>query len=74
MQPNDIEQPSANTRRYVAIGRDLKKQLSDNIYEVGQRLPTERDIAESYGVSRTVVREAIIMLELELLIEVRMGS
>lgn len=74
MQPNDIEQPSANTRRYVAIGRDLKKQLSDNIYEVGQRLPTERDIAESYGVSRTVVREAIIMLEIEGLVQVRKGS
>lgn len=38
------------------------------------RLPPERDIAERFSVSRSVVREALIMLELEKLIEVRKGS
>lgn len=38
------------------------------------RLPPERDIAEQFEVSRAVVREALIMLELENLIEVRKGS
>jgi len=63
-----------NTRRYVAIGKELREQLSDHVYKVGDRLPTEREIAESYGVSRTVIREAIIMLEIEGLVEVRKGS
>jgi len=63
-----------NTRRYVAIGKELREQLSNNVYNVGDRLPTEREIAESYGVSRTVIREAIIMLEIEGLVEVRKGS
>lgn len=63
-----------NTRRYVVIGKELREQLANNVYEIGDRLPTEREIAESYGVSRTVIREAIIMLEIEGLVEVRKGS
>ncbi len=31
-------------------------------YPVGSRLPPERNIAEKYGVSRTIVREALLML------------
>jgi len=63
-----------NTRRYVVIGKELREQLANNVYQVGERLPTEREIAETYGVSRTVIREAIIMLEIEGLVEVRKGS
>ena len=63
-----------NNRRYVVIGNELREQLANHVYDVGDRLPTEREIAESYGVSRTVIREAIIMLEIEGLVEVRKGS
>jgi GntR family uxuAB operon transcriptional repressor len=65
---------STNGRRYVAIGNSIRNELLSNNYQIGDRLPTERDIAEQYGVSRTVIREAIIMLELEGLVEVRKGS
>jgi GntR family uxuAB operon transcriptional repressor len=65
---------STSGRRYVAIGNSIRNELQSNKYQVGDRLPTERDIAEQYGVSRTVIREAIIMLELEGLVEVRKGS
>ena len=37
-------------------------------------MPAERDLANYFNVSRTVIREAIIMLELENLVEVRKGS
>jgi GntR family transcriptional repressor for pyruvate dehydrogenase complex len=43
-------------------------------YRVGDRLPPERELALSFGVSRPTVREAIIALELNGLVEVRMGS
>lgn len=71
--PTTHDEPQ-NTRRYVVIGKELREQLANNVYKVGERLPTERVIAESYGVSRTVIREAIIMLEIEGLVEVRKGS
>lgn len=61
-------------RLYQKIGRDIRQQIVDGEYPVGSRLPAERDIAENLTVSRTIVREALIMLELEGLIEVRKGS
>ncbi|WP_028023246.1 FCD domain-containing protein [Enterovibrio calviensis] len=61
-------------RPYQEIGLILRNELSDGTYQVGDRLPPERDIAERLDVSRTVVREAIIMLELENLVEVKKGS
>ncbi|WP_045496741.1 FCD domain-containing protein [Vibrio hyugaensis] len=61
-------------RSYQTIGLILRKELSDGLYTIGSRLPPERDIAERLNVGRTVVREAIIMLELENLVEVKKGS
>ncbi|NNI31536.1 FCD domain-containing protein [Pasteurella multocida] len=61
-------------RSYKKIGELLKDELRKGIYTIGERLPPERDIAERFDVSRTVVREALIMLELENLISVRKGS
>ncbi|WP_086981040.1 FCD domain-containing protein [Vibrio aphrogenes] len=61
-------------RAYQVLGLTLRKEISDGLYPVGSRLPPERDIAERLNVGRTVVREAIIMLELENLVEVKKGS
>ncbi|WP_410260568.1 GntR family transcriptional regulator, partial [Klebsiella pneumoniae] len=44
------------------------------LFPVGDKLPAERFIADEKNVSRTVVREAIIMLEVEGYVEVRKGS
>jgi len=40
----------------------------------GTRLPTEHELMQAYGVSRTVVREAIAALRSEGLVETRQGS
>ncbi|HBO37486.1 MAG TPA: GntR family transcriptional regulator [Pasteurellaceae bacterium] len=61
-------------RSYKKIGSILKQDLIDGVYQIGDRLPPERDLAEKMNVSRTVVREALIMLELENLVSVRKGS
>ena len=58
----------------MSIGRELIDQLKRHEYKVGDRLQTEREIAEQFGVSRTTIRDAIIMLELQGLVEVRKGS
>ncbi|SPW47748.1 uxu operon transcriptional regulator [Escherichia coli] len=42
-------------------------------YNPGERLPPEREIAEMLDVTRTVVREALIMLEIKGLVEVAPG-
>ncbi|WP_418145819.1 GntR family transcriptional regulator [Actinobacillus pleuropneumoniae] len=65
---------NADLRSYKKISSILKQELIDGIYQVGERLLPERDLAEKLNVSRTVIREAIIMLELENLVSVRKGS
>ncbi|MGF1734781.1 FCD domain-containing protein [Photobacterium satsumensis] len=71
---NIIMMPFEPKRPYQELGLVLRQELIDGHYQVGDRLPPERDIAERLDVSRTVVREAIIMLELENLVEVKKGS
>ncbi len=52
----------------------LRNMITQKQYAVGERLPPEREIAALLDVTRTLVREALIMLELEGLIEVRRGA
>lgn len=61
-------------RLYQKVAADLKQQITSQRYKVGDKLPAERLIAEEMNVSRTVVREAIIMLEVEGLVDVQKGS
>ena len=61
-------------RLYRQIADQLRALISQGEYPVGSRLPPERDLSVQLGVSRPSVREALIALEVEGLIEVRMGS
>jgi DNA-binding FadR family transcriptional regulator len=61
-------------RLYRQIADQLRTLVERGEYDVGSRLPPERDLAQQLGVSRPSVREALIALEVEGLVEVRMGS
>ena len=61
-------------RRYEEVADALRDDLASGAYGVGDRLKTERQISEEMGVSRSLVREAVIMLEIEGLVDVRKGS
>ena len=63
-----------NQRLYERIAHELAASIARGEYKVGQRLPSERDLAQAFGVSRPTVREAIIALELDGLVEVRTGT
>lgn len=62
------------TRLYQKIGAELMDKIASGEYQVGNKMPPERDIAEQLNVSRSVVREALIMLEIKNLVEVKKGS
>lgn len=61
-------------RLYRQISDQLRKLIVDGEFQVGSRLPSERDLALQLGVSRPSLREALIALEVEGHIEVHMGS
>ncbi|MDW6002680.1 GntR family transcriptional regulator [Vibrio mangrovi] len=63
-----------NCKLYQKIANHFKTEITQGIYQVGDMLPAERLIAEQMEVSRTVIREAMIMLEVEGYVEVRKGS
>lgn len=61
-------------RLYQDLARSLLHELAAGKYLVGDRLPAERELALQFNVSRPTVREAIIALEVQGLVEVRVGS
>src|SRR6185436_8022479 len=67
-------QTIAPRRLYRQIADQLRGLIEGGEFPVGTRLPPERDLAVQLGVSRPSVREALIALEVEGLVEVRMGS
>ncbi|MET0246007.1 MAG: GntR family transcriptional regulator, partial [Sphingomonas sp.] len=62
------------TRLYQKLARRLFEDLVAGRYAIGDRLPAERELSVQHGVSRPAVREAMIALEVQGLIEVRIGS
>ncbi|GDF47504.1 fructuronate-inducible hexuronate regulon transcriptional repressor [Escherichia coli] len=61
-------------RPYQEVGAMIRDLIIKTPYNPGERLPPEREIAEMLDVTRTVVREALIMLEIKGLVEVRRGA
>lgn len=61
-------------RLYQDVARNLIAELAAGTYPVGSRLPAERELAIHYRVSRPTIRESIIALEVQGLVEVRVGS
>jgi len=61
-------------RLYRQIAEQLRQLMAEGEFAVGTRLPAERELASQLGVSRPSVREALIALEVEGVIEVRTGS
>jgi DNA-binding FadR family transcriptional regulator len=61
-------------RLYRQIADQIRGLIGSGEFPAGSRLPPERDLARQLGVSRPSVREALIALEVEGLVEVRIGS
>jgi GntR family uxuAB operon transcriptional repressor len=58
----------------TTLRSSLLDQLSGGRWRSGERLPTERELAETYGVSRTTVRKALLDLKQQGWIEQTVGS
>lgn len=61
-------------RLYLKVAEQLSGLIADGSIKPGERLPSERVLADKLGVSRPTIREAMIALEISGVIEIRTGS
>ncbi len=61
-------------RAYLKIAQKIVEFIAAKKLEIGVRLPAERALSTHFGVSRTIVREALIALEVQGVVEVRSNS
>lgn len=69
----DFESISVS-RSYEQVVEQIRERIASGALSVGQRLPTEPQLADSFGVSRGVIREALRVLVAMGLVESRQGS
>jgi GntR family transcriptional regulator, transcriptional repressor for pyruvate dehydrogenase complex len=62
------------TKVYAEVASQIYRLIEDGRLKPNDRLPPERDLAEMFGVSRTSVRDAIRVLEMQGLVEPRHGE
>ena len=63
----------SSKRLYRQIADQLAELIRSGEFKPGDRLPSERDLSQQLNVSRASVREALIALEIDGLIDVRVG-
>lgn len=68
------EQAADRQPLHVVISEKLKDQIEAGDYEPGERLPSEFDLGETFGVSRTTIRKAIANLIQQGLVTTQQGK
>lgn len=76
MDPVPMASPTTSPERkpYQKIADQLRDYIVQGDFKPGSRLPPERDLTQLLGVSRPSLREALIALEIEGGVEIKMGS
>ncbi len=68
-----LPQPDGR-KLYQQAAAAIAASIQRGDYKPGQRIPSERDLAEEHGISRPTIREALIALEVTGLVRSRHGS
>src|SRR5262245_45477247 len=66
--------PAQRVRSFDHIVGQIREAIASGGLEPGARLPSERELGTTFGVSRTTLREALRALEAQGVIEIRTGS
>lgn len=77
-KPANSQPQTVRTSRKKLISEDVIEQIKalvrDSHYKPGSRLPSERDLAQQFGVSRPSIRHALSTLARMGVLETRQGS
>jgi len=66
--------PQPKKKAYQVIVDQIREYFLNGELQPGEKLPTERELASRFNVSRTSVREALRKLEIKGIIEIKQGS
>jgi DNA-binding FadR family transcriptional regulator len=66
--------PVRSTRAFEEIAAQIREEMAQGRLRVGSKLPSERELAEQFGVSRNTLREALRSLEHAGLIRQQKGA
>lgn len=61
-------------RAFEKVAQQIKESIFSSVYTLGDRLPSERELASQFGVARIVIREALRVLENSGFIFIKKGS
>lgn len=70
----DELEPVRKTKVYEEVASQIQRLIAEGRLKAGDRLPPERELAETFAVSRTSVRDAIRVLAMMGLLEPRQGD
>lgn len=66
--------PLSKTRLYEEVADQIKQAIYNGDLKPGDRLPSERDLCQTFGVGRPTIREALRTLSVMGLVEINRGS
>ena len=66
--------PVSSNKLYIQIFNQIRGAILDGTLKVGDKLPSEKELCQMFGVSRVPVREALCALELNGLVESNQGQ
>lgn len=72
--PNQLIDRSSPIPAYQQIANDMSKRIAQGEWKIDDRLPSEQELAQNYGVSRVTFRQAMAQLERDGLIEKFQGK
>jgi DNA-binding FadR family transcriptional regulator len=61
-------------RRAIVVATEVRARIAEGQLREGDRLPSLADLAAEFGISRPTLREALRILETELLLDLRTGD
>jgi len=71
---NQYLEKTSRSPLYLQLMQRIRNDISEGIYPAGQRIPSEQELCQTYGVSRVTVRKAILDLVQEGLLVRRQGK
>lgn len=71
---DDALRPMTRPRLYEQVLDRLRAYAVEHELSAGDRLPPERELAQRLGVSRSSVKQAVVVLEVQGLVETRHGG